>query len=139
MAKFVLKNCSIVVNSVDLSDHADSVTIESTFDVVEANSFGTSNYKAKLQGLGDATITVHFLQDFAAGSVDATLWPLSQSGATFPIVVKPVATTVSATNPSYTMTAILASFNPLDGSIGDVSGTDVSFENASTSGIVRAT
>lgn len=139
MSKFVLKDASIVVNSVNLSDHADSVTIESTFDVVEVNSFGTSNYKQKLQALGDATITVHFYQDFAGGSVNATLWPLSQSGASFPVVVKPTSAAVSATNPTFTMTAILASFNPLDGAIGDPSGTDATFENSGATGIVMAT
>jgi hypothetical protein len=138
MAIHVLRNATIVVNSVDLSDHCSSVTIETSFDEAEAPTFGAT-YRTRLQGLGDANITAHFHQDYAAGSVDTTLWPLSQSGATFPVVVKPTSSAVSATNPSYTMTAVLTSYNPIDGEVGDVSGTDVTFTNASQSGIARAT
>lgn len=137
MAKFVLRDASITVDSVDLSDHASSVTIETSFDEADATGFG-SVYRENLQGLGDATITVTFQQDFDAASVDATLWPLSQSGETFPVVVKPTSDVVGATNPSYTMTAVLTSYSPLAGSIGDVSTTDVSFRNAAQSGLVRA-
>lgn len=137
MAKFVLKDASITVNGVNLSDHISSVTIESSFDEVDTTAFG-STYKEIKQGLGDATITLSVFQDFAAASVDATLWPLSQSGATFPVVVKPSSAAVSATNPSYTMTAVLLSFNPIAGSVGEASTTDVTLRNAANTGIVKA-
>ena len=137
MAKFVLKDASITVNGVNLSDHVSSVTIESSFDEVDFTAFG-SKYKEIGQGIGDATITLAVFQDFAAASVDATLWPLSQSGATFPVVVKPTSLAVSATNPSYTMTAVLLSFNPLAGAVGEASTTDVTLRNAANVGIVRA-
>lgn len=137
MAKFVLKDCSITVDAVDLSDHISSVTIESTFDEVDVTGFG-STYKEILQGLGDGTITLAVFQDFTAASVDATLWPLSQSGETFEVVVKPTSAAVSATNPSYTMTGVLLSFNPIAGAIGEASTTDVTIRNAAATGIVRA-
>ena len=38
-------------------------------------------------GMGEATITLDFFQDFALAKVDATLWPLI--GTTFPVTVKP--------------------------------------------------
>lgn len=135
--KIVLKDCSITIDAVDLSDHVSSVTIETTFDEVDVTGFG-STYKEILQGLGDATITLGFFQDFDAASVDATLWPLSQSGEGFPVVVKPTSAVVSATNPSYTMTGVLLSYNPLAGAIGEASTTDVSIRNSSSTGLVRA-
>lgn len=138
MAKTVLKNPSIVMNSVDMSDHADSVTIETAFDEVESTAFGDT-FKQFEQGMGDATITVELQQDFAAGEVDATLWPLASAGTSFTVVVKPVAAAVSATNPTYTMTARLFSYSPLDGSVGDLSKTTVTMRNASSTGLVRAT
>lgn len=137
MAKFVLKDASVTVNSVNLSNHISSVTIESSFDEVDVTAFG-STYKEILQGMGDGTITLSVFQDFAAASVDATLWPLSQSGASFPVVVKPTSAAVSATNPSYTMTAVLLSFNPIAGAVGEASTTDVTLRNSSATGIVRA-
>ena len=137
MAKFVLKDASVTVNSVNLSDHISSVTIESSFDEVDVTAFG-SKYKEILQGMGDGTITLAVFQDFAAASVDATLWPLSQSGNTFSVVVKPTSAAVSATNPSYTMTGVLLSFNPIAGAVGEASTTDVTIRNAANTGIVRA-
>jgi len=137
VAKIVLRDCSITVDGVNLSDHAASVTINSEKDLVETTSFGASS-KSNLLGLGDATMEIDFHQDFAAASVDATLWPIHQAGSVVPIVVKPTSAAVSATNPSYTMQSILPNFSPLAGSVGELSMTSVTFQNASQSGIVRA-
>ena len=40
MAKFVLKTATVTVNSVDLSDHISSVTVETTYDSVDVTAFG---------------------------------------------------------------------------------------------------
>lgn len=136
MATFVIKNPIVTVNSVDISDHCSQATIETSFDDVDFTAFG-SIYKKIGQGLGDATITLSVFQDFAAGSIDATLWPLSQSGAAFPVTVKPTNAAVSATNPRFDMTGVLLTYNPLDGSIGDAAATDVSIRNAAQTGLTR--
>jgi hypothetical protein len=99
---------------------------------------GAVNKEIQL-GLGDATITVGFFQDFAAASVDATLWPLYANKTNFTMVVKPTSAAVSATNPSYTMTAVLPTYNPLAGSVGEASTTQIGFRNAAQTGLVRAT
>jgi hypothetical protein len=138
MAKIVLKDVVIVLNSVDFSDHADSVTIESEFDEVESSAFGAV-FKEYQVGLGDATITVGMQQDFAAGEVDATLWPLAIAGTSFAVAIKPTSAAISATNPEYQMTARLYGYSPLDGSIGDLSTTEITLRNASTTGLVRDT
>lgn len=138
MAKIVLRDCSIVVDGVNLSDHAETVTIMSEKDLVETTSFGATA-KSNLLGLGDATIEIDFHQDFAAASVDATLWPIHQAGSTVPVVVKPTSAAVSATNPSYTMQSVLPNFSPLAGKVGELSKTSVTFQNAAQTGIVRAT
>ena len=95
--------------------------------------------KAYAKGLGDANITVTFLQDFAAGSVDATLYPLKAGNTTFTVGVRPVNASRSATNPEYQITALLFGYNPLDGGIGEASSTDVTFRNASQAGMTRLT
>lgn len=136
MAKFVLKDASVVINGVDLSNHCSKVTINTKFNDVDLTSFG-STYSQHAQGLGDATITCDFFQDFAAGSLDATLWPLSQSGATFVVSVKPTSAAPSATNPRYDMTGILLDYNPIDGGVGAASTTSVSIPNAAQTGLTR--
>ena len=72
MAISVLTDAFVSMNGVTLSDHATKVTIEDMRDQVDITAFGATN-KAYTKGLGDAKITVDFLQDFAAGKVHATL------------------------------------------------------------------
>lgn len=136
MGKFSLKNPVITVNGVDLSNRVSEVTIHTEFDDLDATAFG-GVYKEHVQGLGDASITMKCFQDFAAAEVDATLWPLSQSGATFPVTVKPTNAAVGATNPRFDMTGILLSYDPIAGSVGSMATTDVKIPNGSQTGLTR--
>lgn len=138
MAKVILKDASVTINGVDLSDHVDSVEISEKWDNKDVTSMGAT-MKQYLLGLGDGSIKVDFFQDFAAASVDATLSALAGSNTTFTVVCKPTSAAVSATNPSYTMTAVLPEYQPLSGKVGDPSKLSVTFMNNGSSGIVRAT
>ncbi len=139
MAKQVLRNAFISVNGVNLSDHCSSITIEDSAEEVDFTSFSSSAYREFGQGLKDATISATFFQDYAAASVDATLFPLYDSGGTFPVVVRPDAAVASATNPSYTMTSRLYTYGGVAGGVGDANTRDVTFRNAGTAGITRGT
>jgi hypothetical protein len=138
MGKFVLKDAFVEIDEVDLSDHCSAVTIETTFDDVDVTAFG-STYREILQGLGDATVTLTLFSNFAAASVDDTLWPLSQSGDTFTVKIRHKSDAVGADNPEYSMTGVLLEYSPIAGSIGDASTTDVTIRNASQTGLERAT
>lgn len=138
MAKQILRDVSITIDAVNLSDHGNSVEINSSKDLVELTSFG-DDYKTNDQGLGDATIAVTLFQDFDAASVDATLWPLHSGNASCVVVIKPTSAAVSATNPSYTMTAILPEYQPLSGGPGEASMVSITFQNKGQTGIVRST
>ena len=138
MPKIVLKDAYIAVNSTNLSDHVSSVTLEDSADEVEFTSFG-GDYREYGQGLKTASITLEVFQDFAAGSVDAVLEPLYRTGGTFNVEVRATSSTVSATNPKYTMVGRLFSYSPLQGAVGDANTTSVSINNAGTAGLVRGT
>lgn len=138
MAKIVLTDASITINSVDLSDHFSSVTLEDTADEVEFTGFG-SGYREFGQGLKDATVTLTAFQDYATGEVDATLYPLYDSGGTFPVVVKSDSGATSSTNPSYTMVGRLFSYSPIAGAVGEASTTDITIRNGGTAGLIRGT
>lgn len=138
MPPLIIKNAVVTINAVDLSDHFTKVTIASAFDDVDLTTFG-SNYKVHGQGLGDATITLSAIQDLAVGELDATLWPLSQSGATFPILVRATSAARSTSNPEWSLTGILLNYNPLDAQIGAASTTDITIPNASQTGLQRLT
>ena len=134
MAKEVLRNVKITVNSVDLSDHCSSVTIESSADEVEFTSFG-AGFREFGQGLKDATISASFFNDHAASSVADTHQPLYASGGTFPVKVWPDASGTIV----YTMTSRLYSNPTLAGAVGEANTVEVTYRNAGTAGITRGT
>lgn len=129
MANFVLTDASVVINSVDLSDQVRQVTVNVEADLQENTAMGDT-FRSRLGGLKDWSVELEFNQDFAASEVDATLWPLVGTPTT--ITVKPTSSAVSATNPSFSGSAILADYAPVDGSVGDVATSGVTFQGAGT-------
>lgn len=135
MAKEVLRNVKILVNSVDLTDHCSSVTLDDTADEVDVTAFGTAGYRDKLQGLKDAGIDADFFNDHAAASVADTLQGLYASGTVFPVKIWPDA----AGTVVYTQQSRLYSNPLLAGAVGDANTISVKFAHAGTAGITRGT
>lgn len=135
MAKTVLgPNTELTVNAIDLSDHVVNATVENAFEEVDVTGFKEA-YREFLPGLGDATITVTFLQDVAASSVDATLWPMFSNKTTGTVKVKADTTGTVV----YTLIAKMYSYPPVSGGVGDANTIDVTFRNAGTAGLTRGT
>lgn len=126
MAAFVLTDAEVTINSVDLSDHVMSVTLNYSGDLQEQTAMGDST-RTRLSGLKDWSFEVNFKQDFAASEVDATLFPLI-GGAAIAITVKATSATTSATNPEFQGNAILESYPPLGNAIGELAQTSVTFQ-----------
>jgi len=125
MAKIVLTDASITVNSVALSSSANSVTINYEVDSVEVTAFGDSAHKFA-GGLTNLSVEIALMQDYAASSVEATIYPLV--GTTTTLVIKPTSSAVSATNPSYTITgAYLGGHTPVAGAVGELATTTLNF------------
>lgn len=125
MAQLVLTNAEILVNTVDLSDRANSVTVTFEVDSVEVTAFGDAGHKFA-GGLQNISCEISFQQDFAASQVEATIYSLV--GTTTTVVVKPTSAAVSATNPSYTLTGtFLASHTPVMGAVGELAMTELTF------------
>jgi hypothetical protein len=138
MAIFTLTDAYVNVNGVVLSDHANKVTVTDNRDTVDITAFGATS-KAIVKGLGDATISVDFFQDTAAGKTHATLQPLIASNTPVTIEVRPTSAARSATNPAAVMQGLLTTYNFLDGSIGDASVITAEFVNASQAGMTYPT
>ena len=125
MAKIVLTNAQITVNTVDLSSYANSVTVNYEIDSVETTGFSDSGHTFT-GGLQNISVEIAFMQDFAATKVEATVFPLV--GTTTTLIIKPTSSAVSATNPSYTVSsAYLASHTPVAASVGELSMTSLTF------------
>jgi len=128
MAKMVLVNPVITVNAVDLSDHIASVTITRNINEVETTAFttGTSAGVTRVGGLENNEISLAFHQDFATGSnVEAIIYPLI--GGTTTVTIKPVNSTTTSTNPSYSATVLCTSWTPVNGAVGELVTADVTW------------
>ena len=126
MATTTFLNNTLVVtlNSVDVSDQVTAATINQTFDELEITAMGnTSHVFAK--GLESSTITLDFLNSYAAAEVATTLQ--SAYGTTVALTIKPTSAVISATNPEYQTTILVNNLTPVSGSVGDLSTQSITF------------
>jgi hypothetical protein len=134
MAKFAATDYKITINGTDFSTNLNSVELAQEADDLETTAFGQS-WRSRIGGLKNASLTLNFMQDFAAGSVDATLNPLLGSIAT--VVIQSASGTVSATQPKYTAECLVTSYSPFASSVGDIATLSVTWSVTGT--VVRGT
>jgi len=124
MARIVLTNAYVVFGTTDLSDHISSVTINTTYDIVETTAFGNTA-KTRIAGLQDNSVSFEFHQDYATSSVEQTIYPLLGTAVT--VAVKPVNTTTSTVNPQYSFSTLISEWTPLNGSVGELATASVTW------------
>ena len=130
MAVFMSNTVGVKVNSVDLSDHVTSVTLNRSFDELEVTAMGDSGHKF-VKGLEASSITIDFLNDTATANVLATLQ--AAWGTNVPIVLlQTKGTAVSATNPLYTATCLVNNTTDINGAVGDLSTQSITFNVSGT-------
>jgi hypothetical protein len=116
MAALVLQNAKVVINTVDLSDHCVSASGSFAVELQESTAMG-ANYRTRLAGLKDLSLDLTFNQNYASGSVDATL--MGALGTSVAVTFKPVNTTTSATNPEIQCNMFVVDYQPFGQSVGD--------------------
>ena len=127
MAIFLSNGVVVTLNSVDLSDHVTSATINRVFEELEISAMGDTARKYT-KGLETSTITLDFLNDNAAsgaGSVRAALQ--AAWGTTVPITLKQTNAVVSTTNPEYQSTILVNNTTDINGAVGDISSQSITF------------
>jgi hypothetical protein len=130
MAIFVATDFSVSINgSTALASYLTQVELKTSANDITTTSFGSS-WVTRVAGLKEGTVTLQFNQDYAASTVDATLWPLLGSTAT--VVIKPTSTAVSASNPAYTAVALVTDLTPVSGQIGDLATFSVTWPTSGT-------
>lgn len=130
MAKLVLTNAYVTINAVDLSTYISSISLNVSEDVVETTGFGSTAARTRIAGLLDNSVTIEFMQDFATSTLEPTIYPLL--GTTTTVVVKPVGSVTSATNPSYTFTALVSEWQPVSGAVGELATASVTWPISGT-------
>jgi hypothetical protein len=127
MAKFVATDYKVTINGTDFSSSINSVDLSIESAEVETTAFG-STFTTRVGGLKSASITLDFMQDFAA--VDNVLFPLLNTLAT--VVLVPTSGTVTATNPSYTALCLVNSYQPFASAVGDLATLSVTWPTSGT-------
>jgi hypothetical protein len=98
-------------------------------DDLETTAFG-GTFRERIGGLKTGSVTLQFMQDFAAAAVDATIFPLFNTLAT--VVIVPTSGTVTSTNPSYTAVCLVNSYSPHASSVGDIATFSVTWPTSGT-------
>jgi hypothetical protein len=129
MPKFAATDYKITVAGVNLSANLNSVELALESDDLETTAFG-GEFRTRIGGLKSGSLTLQFMQDFGAASVDATLFPLYNTLAT--VVIVPTSGTVTSTNPSYTATCLVNAYSPANASVGDLSVFSVTWPTSGT-------
>jgi hypothetical protein len=124
MAIFLSNNVVVTLNSVALSDHVTSATINRSFDELEVTAMGDTAHKF-VKGLEASTITLDFLNDTASANVLATLQ--AAWGTTVPLTLKQTNAVISATNPEYQTTVLVNNTTDINGAVGDISTQSITF------------
>jgi hypothetical protein len=135
MAIFVATDFTVSVNgSTALASYLTQVELKLSANDVTTTAFG-STFVTRVAGLKEGSLTLAFNQDYAASTVDATLFPLLGSNAT--VVIKPTSSAVSSANPSYSAVCLVTDLTPVSGQIGDLATFSVTWPTNGT--VTRAT
>jgi hypothetical protein len=124
MAVYLSNTVVVTLNSVALTDHVTSATINRVFDELEVTAMGDTAHKF-VKGLEASTITLDFLSDTAAANVNATLQ--AAWGTTVPITMKQTSAAVSATNPLYSTTILVNNTTDINGAVADIATQSITF------------
>ena len=130
MAVFLNNKVGIKVNSVDLSDHVTSVTLNRTFDELEVTAMGDTAHKF-VKGLEAASVTIDFLNDTAASNVLATLQAAYGTTVTV-VLLQEKGTAVSATNTLYTFSVLVNGLTDINVAVADIAMQSVTWNCNST-------
>lgn len=124
MAKFSATDFNITVAGSAVSSSLAALTLDISREQLEITSFGNSA-RRYIAGLQDASVTLSFHQDFAAGSIDSIIG--SNLGGTVAIVIKPTSGSVTSSNPSYSFNALVVQHVPFSSNVGDLATQDLTW------------
>jgi hypothetical protein len=124
MAVYMSNGVVVTLNSVVLSDHVTSATINRIFEELEVTAMGDSSRKYT-KGLETSTIALDFLNDNITANVLLTLQ--AAWGTTVPLTLKQTSAVVSAQNPLYSTTVLVNNTTDINGAVGDISTQSITF------------
>jgi hypothetical protein len=133
MAIFMGNKVAVIVGTTNtITDHVSTVSLSRELDVVDITSM-TDTVANAITGVERSTLNLELYNDFDANSVNALFE--NNLGNKINVRLIPVSGTVTATNPSYTMSCLISNWTPINGSVDGVMSVSASFP---ITAIVRA-
>jgi len=129
MPRLVLTNVAVTFGVTDISSFVTSVTLGSTYDIVETTAFGNTA-RTRVAGLADNSVSLELNQDYAASSLESVIYPTL--GTAVSMTVKPVAGTTTTANPAYSFSALVSEWTPLNGAVGELATASVTWPISGT-------
>lgn len=129
MAKIVLTDAKVSINSVDLSDCVTSIDYSQEADDKETTTFGSS-WRTRVGGLKQGTVTIDFLQDYASGKVHQTINSLLGTIAT--VTVQPASGSATSSNPQFVIPCLVTTVQLVNGAVGDLATESITWMTTGT-------
>jgi hypothetical protein len=124
MAIFSGKNTVVILGTTTVSAFVSQVTLNREVDAVEITTMSNADH-VFLGGLNNDSVTIEFFNDFAASSVNDLVE--AALGSYLNLKLVPVSGTVTATNPSYTMSCFVGQWQPINTSPETVATASVTW------------
>ncbi len=127
MAVKVLDNAFLSFAGNDISASVKSLTLNYAAEMLDKTAMGDTT-RSKIGGMFDWSVSAELHQDHASGELDSILFPLV--GTTGALIIREDSAAKGASNPEYTGQAVLESYPPLGGGVGDLGATSMSLQAA---------
>jgi len=124
MAIFMGNQVAVIVGTTTISSFVSSVALNREVEAVEITSM-TNTSRNYIGGLEASSLSLELFNDFAAASVNSLFE--DALGTKLNIKLIPVTGTVTATNPSYTMSCYIGSWQPIQATPDSPSTASVTF------------
>jgi hypothetical protein len=130
VAKHVLYNAVVTINSVDLTNRARKITFSVGTNKQPGAAMGEAQDYSLAGTLMVKPIVIEFYQDFAASNVYITHRTIWDARSSVVLTCKADSAADSATNPNFTITVFVSDMDYVNGSRGDVHVNSVTYEPA---------
>lgn len=130
MAKHILYDAVIVINSVTLTDRARKVSWRVGTNKQPAAAMSETQDFSLPGTLFVSPIVIEYYQDYAASNVYITHRTIWDARSSVTLTAKATSSADSATNPNFTITVFIAEMDYIQGSRGDVHVNSVTYEPA---------
>jgi hypothetical protein len=124
MAIFMGNKVAVIVGTSTISSFVSTVSLNREVEAVTITAMN-DNIQNMIGGIEVSSISMEIFNDFAAASVNSLFE--DAIGSKLAIKLIPVTGTVTATNPSYSMSCLITQWTPIAGSTDSAALASVTF------------